>query len=464
VNPRQILPALALTFAPCLGWSAAGAEAASVNLRPNILLIVSDDQGYADVGFHGSPDIVTPNLDRLADSGIRFTNGYVTHAFCSPSRAGLMAGRYQQRFGHERNVFYDPTDHAEGLPVSETLLPARLRDAGYVTGWVGKWHLGAAPEFVPARRGFMETYGFIGGGHHFQDWQPDVKDEYAVPVERNGHPVKVAGHLTTALGQEAAAFVRRHPDQPWFLYLAFNAPHNPQQPTAERLARFASIKDPLRRKYAAQISLMDDAIGEALAALRESGQEGRTLVYFFSDNGGPPAKISGADNRPLRGAKGSNYEGGIRVPFVMAWPGRLGAGVTDDRPVSALDVFATSLGAAGAPMPKDQSYDSVNLLPFLTGEKTGAPHDRLFWRSGKQWAIRERDWKLVRMGDQPDQLYNLAADVGEKTDLARAEPKVAKRLAAALSAWNKELIDPVFLGLELHPKAPAQKAPRKPKP
>lgn len=425
--------------------------------RPNILLIVSDDQGYADVGFQGSRDIPTPHLDRLAAAGIRFTNGYVTHPFCSPSRAGLMAGRYQQRFGHERNVFHDPSDHREGLPLSETLLPARLRDAGYVTGWIGKWHLGAAPEFVPARRGFMETYGFVGGGHRFLNWKVNPAQEYLVPVERNGRPVKVDGHLTTALGSEAAAFVRRHADHPWFLYLAFNAPHNPQEPTEERLARFEAIKDPARRKYAAQISLMDDAIGEALAALRESGQEGRTLVYFFSDNGGPPPAINGADNSPLRGAKGSLYEGGVRVPFVMSWPDRLATDATENRPVSAIDVFATSLGAAGVAMPTDHPYDSVNLLPFLADGNTGTPHDRLFWRSGRQWAVREGDWKLVRMGNQPDQLYNLAADTGEKNDMARAEPNVAKRLAAELNAWNRELVEPAFLGLELHPKAIAAK-------
>ena len=439
------------------GGAAVAKDAADPLQRPNILLIVSDDQGYADVGFHGSRDIVTPHLDRLASRSIRFTNGYVTHSFCSPSRAGLMAGRYQQRFGHERNVFYDPTDHREGLPTTETLLPDRLRAGGYMTGWIGKWHLGAAPEFVPTRRGFVETFGFVGGGHRFRDWKPNPAVEYMAPVERNGQPVRIDGHLTTVLGNEAAAFVRRHANQPWFLYLAFNAPHNPQEPTEERLARFADIQDPVRRKYAAQISLMDDAIGETLAALHASGQDERTLVFFFSDNGGPPVQISGADNAPLRGAKGSVYEGGGRVPFLMSWPGRLAVGTTEDRPVSAIDVFATSLGAADIAMPTDHPYDSVNLLPFLTDGNTDTPHDRLFWRNGKQWAIREGDWKLVRMGNQPDQLYNLAKDVSEKTDLVRKERKVAKRLAAALTAWNKELIDPVFLGLELHPKAPAKK-------
>lgn len=441
---------LILTSCCLLASTSAAPSPVAAAPRPNILLIVSDDQGYADAGFQGSTDIPTPHLDRLAAAGIRFTNGYVTHAFCSPSRAGLLTGRYQQRFGHERNVYYDPADHREGLPATEILLPARLQAAGYTTGWIGKWHLGGALEFAPQRRGFAETYGFLGGGHRYRDWQANPTIENMLSLERNGAAVEEPAHLTAAFGREAAAFVQRHTGEPWFLYLAFNAPHNPMEPTPERLARFASIKDPLRRKYAAQVSLMDDAIGETLTALRASGQEERTLVIFFSDNGGPPASVNGADNAPLRGAKGSPYEGGIRVPFLMAWPGRLAAGTTDDRPVSAIDVFATTLGLAGVAMPTDRKYDSVDLMPFLTGDKTGAPHERLFWRSGGQWAIREGEWKLVRHRGRLDELYHLAQDIGEKKDLARAQPAVAARLAAALDAWNQELIDPVFPGLEDH--------------
>lgn len=430
--------------------------------RPNILLIVSDDQGYADTGFQGSKDIPTPHLDQLAASGIRFTNGYVTHAYCSPSRAGLLAGRYQQRFGHERNPYYDRSDHREGLPLPETLLPARLQSADYVTGWIGKWHLGVAPEFVPERRGFSETVGFLAGAHHYQKWQPNYKSGVTAPIERNGKPVEMAEHLTTAFGREATDFIRRHDSKPWFLYLAFNAPHTPMEPTAERLARFASIQDPLRRKYAAQVSLMDDAIGETLEALRASGQADRTLVFFFSDNGGKP-KVNGSDNTPLRGEKGTPYEGGIRVPFLMAWPGRLTAGVTEDRPVSSVDVFATSLALAGEPMPRDRIYDSVNLMPFLTGEKTGAPHERLFWRNGNQFAMREGNWKLVREGGRPAELYNLERDLGETTDLAKAQPAVLTRLMAELSAWDQELIDPVFPGDTGH-QANAKKNPNQAQP
>ncbi|MFZ9839882.1 MAG: sulfatase-like hydrolase/transferase [Opitutaceae bacterium] len=413
--------------------------------KPNILLIVSDDQGYADAGFQGSRDIPTPHLDRLAAAGIRFTNGYVTHPFCSPTRAGLLTGRYQQRFGHERNPFYDPADAREGLPLAETLLPARLQPAGYVTGWIGKWHLGAAPELRPGRRGFAETFGFIGGGHRFLDWQANLAVEYTVPVERDGRPVEVREHLTAAFGREAAAFVRRHPQQPWFLYLAFNAPHTPHEPTAARLAQLAAIPDPMRRKYAAQVSLMDDAIGETLAALRETGQDRRTLVFFFSDNGGPVG-VNGSSNAPLRGAKGQVYEGGVRVPFLISWPERLVGGRVDERPVSSLDVFATTLAAAGVPLPADRRYDGVNLLPHLSGEKSGAPHERLFWRNGSLMAVREGDWKLVRGAGPRDELYHLASDVAEASDRAAGEPAVAARLAAALDAWNRELMAPAFQG------------------
>lgn len=441
------------------------AMAAAEPLRPNILLIVSDDHGFADVGFTGCKDIPTPQLDRLARSGIICNNGYVTHPFCSPTRAALMAGRYQHRFGHENNPYYDPNDHREGLPTSERLLPAFLRSAGYVTGWIGKWHLGAAPELRPRERGFSETFGFIGGGHRYLNWKTNVAVEYTVPIERDGQPVEVTEHLTTAFGREAAAFVRRHEAQPWFLYLAFNAPHTPHEPTPERLARFAAIANLTRRAYAAQVSLLDDAVGETLEALRASGQERRTLVFFFSDNGGP-ITVNGSLNTPFRDGKGSVYEGGVHVPFVVSWPGRLPGGKTYDEAVSSLDVFATSLALAGVPMPTDRKYDGVDLLPFLTGTRTGAPHDHLFWRAQRgQWAVRanEDSWKIVRQAGRPDELYRLAGDSGEATNLAAAEPVRLGALTAKLDAWNAELIAPVFPGAGARNQGKAKKknAPRK---
>lgn len=413
--------------------------------KPNILVIVSDDQGYADAGFQGSKQVPTPHLDQLAASGLRCTNGYVTHPFCSPTRAGLLTGRYQQRFGHERNPAFKPDDATEGLPLTEKLFPEHLRAAGYATGWIGKWHLGATAAHYPGNRGFAETFGFIGGGHRFIDWEAKPGVEYQVPIKRNGEPVEVKEHLTTVFGREASAFVQRHQREPWFLYLAFNAPHTPNEPTPERLARFASIEDPKRRAYVAQMSLLDDAIGEALASVKSTGQQQRTIVFFFSDNGGP-IEPNSSINTPLREKKGTVYEGGVRVPFLISWPGSFPAGRDYVHPVSSVDVMATALAAAGTPMPTDKKYDSVNLIPFLKGENTGTPHDRLFWRSATRLAVREGEWKLVRNEQNPDELFHLPSDISETRSVASEKPEIVKRLGAALDAWNKELIDPVFAG------------------
>lgn len=414
--------------------------------RPNILVIVSDDQGYGDAGFQGCADIPTPNLDALAKTGVLCTNGYVTHCFCSPTRAGLLTGRYQQRFGHEFNPVYDPLDRNEGLPLSEKLLPQYLREVGYRTGWVGKWHLGSSPEHQPGARGFEETFGFIGGGHRFLGWKPNGR-QYTLPIERNGKPVEVTGHLTTRFGKEARAFVEKASPAPWFLYLAFNAPHMPHEPTPEKLARFDHIQDMTRRKYAAQLSLMDDAIGDLVKALETTGQRERTLVFFFSDNGGP-ARTNGSKNGALRGQKGDLYEGGIRVPFVVSWPGTLPAGVKYREPVVSLDAFGTALAVAGIKPPDGKKIDGVDLVPFLKGEKKGAPHDRLYWRKGGgvAHALREGNWKIIRGNNQATQLYNLAEDVGESRDLAIEKPGELARLSASLEDLEKQMVKPAFLG------------------
>jgi len=420
------------------------ANATAAEIKPNVLIILSDDQGYADAGFQGSKEIPTPHLDALEKNGLRCTNGYVSHSFCSPSRAGLLTGRYQQRFGHEFNPVYDPLDKTEGLPLTERLLPQFMQDQGYRTGWVGKWHLGSSPEHVPWKRGFAETFGFIGGGHRYLNWQPNER-QYTLSLTKNGEPIPTPEHLTTTLGAEAAAFITRHPQEPWFLYLAFNAPHTPHEPTPERLEQFAKLDPVQRRRYAAQVSLMDDAIGAVTKALAATKQTERTLVFFFSDNGGPP---NGPNNGTLRGHKGQVYEGGIRVPFLVSWPGKIPAGKTYDQPVISLDAFATAVAVAGAKTPTDREYDGVNLLPHLTGEKPGAPHERLFWRTGagQLHALREGNWKLVRPKNKPAELYDLAADLSETKDLAGEKSEVAKRLEAALDAWDKELVAPVFLG------------------
>lgn len=413
--------------------------------KPNVLIIVSDDQGYVDAGFQGGTDVPTPNLDKLAASGVRCTNGYASHPFCSPTRAGLMTGRYQARFGHEFNPVYDPLDESEGLPLKERILPQYLKEVGYTTGWVGKWHLGSSPAHSPWQRGFDETYGFIGGGHRFMGWKPNER-QYTLALTRNGKETSdVPNHLTTAFGDEAAAFIQRHKTSPWMLYVAFNAPHTPHEPTAEREAKFSHIQDPQRRKCVAQISILDDAIGAITNAIATSGQSKRTLVFFIGDNGGQ--NKLGANNGPLREGKGTVYEGGVRVPYLVSWPDRIPAGKTYDQPVISFDAFATALAAAGVSMPTDKKYDAINLTPYLSGETKSAPHASLFWRNVKTGrAIREGNWKLVIPLEKPAELYDLASEIGEKNDLANKQTEIANRLAQSLAAWEKELSPPAFLG------------------
>ena len=442
----------------CLTLLAVGARAAEA--RPNILLLVADDLGYADLGFQGSKDIPTPNLDRLAAGGIRCTSGYVSHPFCSPTRAGLMTGRYQQRFGHEGNPAYNPADEVQGLPVTEVTLPELLRKAGYTTSAIGKWHLGAAPKFHPNRRGFEQWFGFIGGGHMYI--QP-VKGgaEYTVPLMRNDKQVAWTNYLTAELGAEAARQIRAAPaDKPWFRYLAFNAPHTPLQVPPEQLAKFEKIADPQRRAYCAMVAAMDEAIGVTLDALRESGQETNTLVFFFSDNGGPgnKDKTAFADNAPLRGHKGAVYEGGVRVPFVVSWPGRLKPGVYD-QPVISLDVLPTALALAGGRPPADRKIDGVNLLPYLTSERPGTPHEALFWRTGGKGgeaSVRIGSEKLVVHRNGPPELYDLSRDVGEQKNIADAKQGSVAKLKAALDDWQTGLIEPLWSNPgQRKPAAPA---------
>lgn len=420
----------------------AALPATGAPVRPNILLIVGDDMGYADVGFHGCKDIPTPNLDALAAAGVRCTNGYVTGPYCSPTRAGLLTGRYQQRFGHE----FNPGGGGQGLPMSETTLANRLKAAGYATGLVGKWHLGAAPEMRPQRRGFDEFFGFLGGAHSYVQ---------SAGILRGTEPVKELDYTTDAFGREAVAFIDRHKAQPWFLYLAFNAVHTPMDATDDRLAKFPNIADGQRRKYDAMMLAMDEAIGRVRAKLADSGLDRNTLVFFISDNGGPTMKgvtINGSSNTPLRGSKRTTLEGGIRVPFIMTWKDKINPGVYE-QPVIQLDIHATALAAAGVDVNPEWKLDGVNLLPFLTGEKSGPPHNALFWRFGRQMAIRMGPWKLVcydttvdtgSVGISPARLYNLANDIGEATDLAGSQPVKLKELQSMWDAWNATLAEPLW--------------------
>ena len=424
--------------------TAAGALRAAAR-RPNIIVILADDMGYSDVGFNGCKDIPTPNIDSIARTGVRFTNAYVSHPFCSPTRSGLMTGRYQQRYGHENNPRYDPQDEVAGLPLSETTLPQALSAAGYATGHVGKWHLGATESLRPLRRGFRESFGFLGGGHDYFQVDPEgTRREYFIPIQRDGRAVEEKEYLTDAFSREAVSFVRRHARDPFFLYLAFNAPHTPLQVTPKYLGRFAHIADEQRRKYAAMVSAVDDGVGRLLAALQEQKLDSDTLIFFFSDNGGPVG-INGSTNNPLRGVKGQLYEGGIRVPFAARWRGRLPEGKQYREPVISLDIFPTAAALAGARLP-EKKLDGVDLMPHLLGQTKAPPHQRLFWRTGggESFAVREGRYKLFQLRDKPAELYDLDADTGETKDLAVAHPEIAARLETARAEWNRELIPPRF--------------------
>jgi arylsulfatase A-like enzyme len=447
------LPIAALALAG-LCISAAGAEVK----KPNILVIVADDLGYGELSTQGfTKEIPTPNVDSIAANGVRFTSGYVSGPYCSPTRAGLLTGRYQQRLGHEFNPGPAQTAGEKvGLAVSEKTIGDRLKAAGYATGWFGKSHLGYEPEFHPLKRGFDEYFGFLGGAHDYLDAAGDKGN----PILRGTEPVNNIDYTTDAFGREAVSFIDKHQAEPWFVYLPFNAVHAPLESVEKYLSRFRNIEDKKRRTFAAMLAAMDDAVGSVLAKLRETGQEENTLIFFISDNGGPTPSTT-SQNGPLHGFKAQTWEGGIRVPWIVQWKGHLPAGKVDDRPVIQLDILPTALAAAGVETKPEWKVEGVNLLPYLSGGKTEAPHDALYWRFGTQIAIRKGDWKLVKAPGgggaegapaagtiattQGAQLYNLAQDIGEKTNLAEKEPAKVQELAAAWDEWNQSNIPPKWL-------------------
>ncbi len=450
---------------------------------PNIVLLVADDLGYGELGCQGNAQIPTPNIDSIAKNGVRFTQGYVTAAYCSASRAGFLTGRYQTRFGYEFNpIGHHNEDENAGLPPSEITLAEHLAEAGYVTALVGKWHLGGHARFHPHRHGFDEFFGFTHEGHYFVPppyegvttmlrrkvlpgggegrWtSQDGKMVYSThmghnepdydannPIVRGGQPVAEEEYLTDALTREAVSFIWRCRDRPFFLYLPYNAVHSPLQGADAYVEKFAHITDVHRRIFAAMLANLDDSVGSVLEALRDAELAENTLVFFISDNGGPTKELT-SSNAPLRDGKGSVYEGGVRVPFLMQWPEQLPAGKVYEQPVISLDIFATAAAAAKKPA-NPAKIDGVDLLPFLLGRNAENPHGALFWRLGKKSALRLGDWKLLRnpaRGRGGDwELYNLAEDVSEASDLAAANPEKLAQLAAEWEKWNAQMIEPFW--------------------
>ena len=401
--------------------------------KPNVLIFLSDDVGWAEYGFQGGKDIPTPNIDSIAAQGVRFKQGYVSGPYCSPTRAGLMTGRYQTRFGHE----FNSVAAKKGLDKRETTIAQRLKTLGYATCAIGKWHLGTSAEYLPTVRGFDEFLGTLANTPYYH---PTKFIDSRISTE----PREVGDdfYTTDAYADRAVDWLGKRGDEPWFLYVPFNAQHAPLAAPPKYLDRFASIGDETRRKFAACMSAMDDAVGKIMAKVRERGEEEETLVFFFSDNGGP-TKSTTSNNLPLRGFKATTWEGGVRIPFCMQWKGHLPAGKTYDPPIIQLDILPTCLAAAGATVDPAWKLDGVNLLPYVRGETSERPHQAVYWRFGQQWAIRLGDWKLVNA--RPEKtvgLYNLAADISEANDLRSAEPAKTAELQAAWDAWNAEQAPP----------------------
>lgn len=432
-------------FASTACISLLGADVQPAPPRPNVVLILADDLGYGDVGFNGGKEIPTPCLDALAREGVRFASGYASAPLCSPTRAGLLTGRYQQRFGWEQNPKGDDKKDGVGMDKREVLLPAALKTAGYTCGLVGKWHLGSQEGFHPMDRGFDSFVGSTGNpGFYFLDAKALGKGRLLrgrTPMAP-GSPEQ-GSHLTDLLTREATAFIEANRAKPFFLYLAYTAVHVPLEPPQPLLDRFAGIPDADRRAYAATLCGLDNGVGAVLKKLEETGLAKNTLVIFLSDNGGSYHNTaSRTPNAPFRGDKGTMWEGGIRVPFLLRWQARLPGGRVWESPVIALDLFPTILAATGAASPEGVALDGVNLLPFLTEERQGAPHETLFWRMGSEGAVRHGNLKWLRGGDGEARLYDLEKDPGEERDLASERPDATARLAQAMAQWEQALPEP----------------------
>lgn len=426
--------------------------------RPNLVVILTDDQGYNDVGFNGCTDIPTPHLDQLAANGVKFTNGYVSYPVCGPSRAGLLTGRYQDRFGYTTNPSVDPSNPKAGLPLEEETIAQVLQKVGYKSAVIGKWHMGTHPHFHPHKRGFDHFFGFLAGGLSYFPQLLTLNDLsevernwhwYNIKVERDGEKIEIDDYLTDELTNAAIDFVQKEAKarNPFFLYLAYNAPHAPLQATEKYLSRFTHIKEKDRRTYAAMVSAVDDGVGKLMETLRRQGLLEDTIVFFLSDNGGPISK-NASNNAPLRGAKSDLFEGGIRVPFAMQWKGTIPAGQTYEEPIISLDIMGTIAAITGVPISSDRPLDGVNLVPYLTRKKTGAPHEQLFWRKLEQqgMAVRSGSNKLVANSQRQKHyaLFDLKTDIHEDENLRWKKPQITKELVESWEIWNAQLKDRAF--------------------
>lgn len=409
---------------------------------PNIVLLFSDDLGYGDISLYGSKKIPTPNIDALGKQGVRFSNAYVTAASCSPSRAGLMSGRYQQRFGFEFNTAGGAITHRlhRGLDPSVVTMTDVLKQAGYVTGMFGKWHLGTQPQFHPQARGFDEFYGFLAGAHSF--FTAKAPQPFHTTIMRGKSPLIEPDYLTDAIARETVKFIGANQDKPFFAYVPFNAVHTPIEAKKKYQDRFPNELDLTKRDYYAMTSALDDAVGEIVAAIGKHGLSENTLVIFVNDNGGP-IYTGVQSNGPLKLGKLFLFEGGIRVPMVVKMPGKFEADTVYDHPTSTFDLFPTICAAAGIKVPSDLNLDGVDLTPFVNGHSTGAPHENLFWSNGPNIAVRQGNWKLIRSYDNT-WLFDLDNDIGESRNLANSKPEIVEQLEKAYQTWRSQMSKPAW--------------------
>jgi len=440
----RVFYAIVLCLLPLIGNSQTTKR--QVGEKPNFVLIVADDLGFADLSMHGSRQIKTPHIDRLADQGVNFKEGYVSSPVCSPSRAGFLTGRNQVSFGHDNNLAenqpgFDP--QFRGLPLTEKTIADHLTTAGYVNGLIGKWHLGYEPQFHPLKRGFQEFWGYTGGGHDYFESLPNGKG-YKAPIECNYKTPSPITYITDDVGDECVEFINRNHERPFFLFASFNAPHAPMQAAEEDLRLYEHIQDQKRRTYAAMVHRLDVNIGKIVKALETQQISDNTMIVFISDNGGP-VNSNGSINAPYNGQKGILLEGGIHVPFIMSWPGKIPIKSEFHDAVSALDIAPTFVALAGVQELDEQVFDGVDLLPHILDRSSDAPHESLMWRFTISAAIRQDQWKLIRLPDRLPLLFDLSKDISEQHNVALEQIDVTKELLKKIGDWDVALPHPVFL-------------------
>ena len=399
--------------------------------RPNIIVILVDDAGYVDFGFMGSEDLQTPEIDQIAKSGTVFTDAHVSATVCAPSRAGLITGKYQQRFGFEANG-----TGGIGLADDVTTIADTFNENGYNTYALGKWHLGNDPSDHPNQRGFDDFYGFLTGSRSYFPIENPSEDNM---LQHNGKRIEFEGYMTDVLGDQSVKFAEQSGDQPFFMYLAYNAVHTPMHAKEEDLEKFEGHP---RQKLAAMTWSLDENVGKLRDKLKELGKLDNTLIYFLSDNGG--AHNNQSSTGPLKGWKGNKFEGGHRVSFAVSWPAGFEGGGRFDGLTSSLDIFPTSLAAAGIPRPGSLVLDGVDLLPYLRGEKTGNPHQQLFWRKLDKSAARIGDYKTITLDGFGSVMYNLTENLGETENLAETEVAKFDSITGAYNDWQSKLMEPLW--------------------